>query len=156
MGPSVTKLTNTVKLCCVFVCFGQIEKSLIDTCIQCNRDPFLTSIIHHHDIHFTDSPHFMSFSVAMCAMSREWWCDLGKSVWSQIFDIFSFLFDWTAHHKERYILLKAPPESDQFSKFIMIEGFSKQWKTHCHRMTPFLFFIFCWHLMTSILKMLSH
>ena len=41
------------------------------------------------------------------------WCDLGKSVWSQTCDIFSFLFDWSAH-LDRYILLKNPPESDQW------------------------------------------
>ncbi len=41
------------------------------------------------------------------------WCDLGKSVWSRTSDIFSFLFDWSVH-LEKYILLKAPPESDQW------------------------------------------
>ncbi len=41
------------------------------------------------------------------------WCDLGKSVWSRTCDIFNFLFDWNAH-LERYILLKTPPESDQW------------------------------------------
>ncbi len=38
------------------------------------------------------------------------WCDLGESVGAC--DIFSFLFDWSAH-KERYILPKTAPESDQ-------------------------------------------
>ena len=33
------------------------------------------------------------------------WCDLGKSVWSRTCNIFSFLFDWSAH-LERYMLLK--------------------------------------------------
>ncbi len=41
------------------------------------------------------------------------WCNLGKSVWSQTCDIFSFLWDWIAH-LERYILLKTPPELDQW------------------------------------------
>ncbi len=41
------------------------------------------------------------------------WCDLGKSVGTQTCDIFSFLFDWSAH-LQRYILLKTPPESDQW------------------------------------------
>ncbi len=40
-------------------------------------------------------------------------CDLRESVWSWTYDIFSFLFDWNAH-LERYILLKTPPESDQW------------------------------------------
>ena len=40
------------------------------------------------------------------------WCNLGKSVWSRTCDIFSVLFDWSAH-LERYILLKTPPELDQ-------------------------------------------
>ena len=66
------------------------------------------------------------------------WCDLGKSVWSLICDIFSFQFDCSAH-LERYILLKTPPESDQWfqgyehlndslnnrkqRKFILFSGF---------------------------------
>ena len=41
------------------------------------------------------------------------WCDLGESVWSQTCDIFSFLFDWTAH-LEKHILLKTSPELDQW------------------------------------------
>ena len=41
------------------------------------------------------------------------WFDLGKSVWSQTCDIFSFLFDCCAH-LERYILLKTPPELDHW------------------------------------------
>ncbi len=41
------------------------------------------------------------------------WCDLAKSVWSRTYDIFSCLFDWSAHLL-RYILLQTPPESDQW------------------------------------------
>ncbi len=41
------------------------------------------------------------------------WYDVGKSVLSRTCDIFSFLFDWSSH-LERYILLKTPPESDQW------------------------------------------
>ncbi len=37
------------------------------------------------------------------------WCDLGKSVGTRTCDIFSFLFNWSAH-LERYLLLKTPPE----------------------------------------------
>ncbi len=71
------------------------------------------------------------YSVRICVAKRTRWyaqhkgdnfmdvqpseCDalLGKSVWSQACDIFSFLFDWTAYLK-RYILLKTPLESDQW------------------------------------------
>ena len=46
-------------------------------------------------------------------MLRQLWCNLGISVRSQTCDIFSFLFNWSAH-LERYILLKTPPELDQW------------------------------------------
>ena len=39
--------------------------------------------------------------------------DLVESVESGTCDIFSFLFDWSAH-MERYILFKTPPELDQW------------------------------------------
>ncbi len=48
------------------------------------------------------------------------WCDLGKSVGSRTCDIFSFLFGWSAHlvgssaQLERYLLLKTPPQLDQW------------------------------------------
>ena len=41
------------------------------------------------------------------------WCNQGQSVGSRPCDIFSFLFDWSPY-KERHILLKTPPESDQW------------------------------------------
>ena len=41
-----------------------------------------------------------------------WW-DLRKSVWNRTCNILSFIFDWSTH-LERYILLKTPPESDQW------------------------------------------
>ncbi len=44
---------------------------------------------------------------------RHAWCDLGELVGSRTSDIFSFLFDWNPH-QERYVLLKTPPESDQW------------------------------------------
>ncbi len=41
------------------------------------------------------------------------WCDLLKSVGTRTCDIFSFLFDWSAH-LEKYILLKTPLELVQW------------------------------------------
>ena len=49
----------------------------------------------------------------LCNCMYNMWCDLGESVGSRTCDIFSFLFDWSAHLK-RYILLKTLPESDQW------------------------------------------
>ncbi len=45
--------------------------------------------------------------------TSQMWCDLGESVGSRTSYILSFLFDWNSHW-ERYILLKTPPESDQW------------------------------------------
>ncbi len=41
------------------------------------------------------------------------WCNLGESVGTRTCDIFSFLFDWSAH-LEKYILLKSPLELVQW------------------------------------------
>ena len=56
----------------------------------------------------------------------DMWCYQGKSVGTWTCDIFSFLFDWSAH-LERYILLKIPLDRSSGPK--IIEGFSEQWKT---------------------------
>ena len=59
------------------------------------------------------------------------WCHLGKSVWSQTCDFFIFLFDWSAH-LEGYILLKPPPELDQwfqsYSNWRILKTIKKQKK----------------------------
>ncbi len=47
------------------------------------------------------------YDVKQCNM----WYNLRESVGSQTCDIFSLLFDWSPH-KERYILLETPHESD--------------------------------------------
>ena len=54
-------------------------------------------------------------SALICFNTLYMWCNLGNSVWSLTYDIFSFLLDWSAH-LERYInfLLKTIPESDQW------------------------------------------
>ena len=53
------------------------------------------------------------------------WCNLGESVRSRTYDIFSFLFDWSPH-LERYILFETPFVSVQwFQGYEQIEGFSE-------------------------------
>ncbi len=65
------------------------------------------------------------------------WCNLGKSVWSRTGDIFSFLFDSSAH-LERYILLETPPESDQwFQSYEQLKDCQNN-KKHKRNLFPFL------------------
>ncbi len=40
------------------------------------------------------------------ATCDDMWCDIGKSVWSRTCDIFSFLFDWSAH-LQRCIVMRS-------------------------------------------------
>ncbi len=56
------------------------------------------------------------------------WSDLGKSVWSWICDICSFLFNWSAH-LEGYILLKTTWIGPVVPKLRAIAGLSKQQNT---------------------------
>ncbi len=59
------------------------------------------------------------------------WCDLRKSFWIRKCDIFSFLFNWSAH-LERYMLLKTPPESDQwFQSYEQLEDSQNKAKGIC-------------------------
>ncbi len=70
----------------------------------------------HHGSHFFI---YLLFSMKFSPFDTSYqsftymWCDLGQSVRSRTCDVFSFLFDWSPH-QERYILLKTPPEPDQW------------------------------------------
>ena len=74
------------------------------------------------------------------------WCDLGKSVGTRTCNIFSFLFEWSAH-LERYILLKTPPELVQWFQI------NEQLKDSQNRKRKEFFFIVlhnqCSHLATD-------